>query len=107
MGVAISTIILNEKIEKDLTGIVTPSQLKDFFASPIAGYQWTLNQQAYVRVSETGTFNVEMRVCTYISAACLVASLFTYQKVPPTMLERKRQLEAMYRKEAPRADNSV
>lgn len=107
VGVAISTIILNDNIVRDLTGHVTPSQLRDFLASPIAGYSWTLQQQAYVRVSETETFNTEMRVCTYIAAACLLVSLFTYQKVPPTMLERKRQLEALYRKEAPRVDGSV
>ncbi|KAH8588579.1 major facilitator superfamily domain-containing protein [Bisporella sp. PMI_857] len=99
IGVAASTIILNQFVEKELTGVVTSEQLEEFYTSPVAGYQWGVYEQSFVRKAETKAFRHDMLNCTYISAACLVISLFTYQKRPPTILERKRQLEALYGKD--------
>ncbi|PVH79385.1 MFS general substrate transporter [Cadophora sp. DSE1049] len=100
LGVAISTIILNNKIAKDLAGVVTPEQLEEFYTSPVAGYQWTVYEQSFVRIAETAAFRQDMLHCTYVGVGCLVASLFTYQKRPPTMMERKRQLRALYGNDA-------
>lgn len=101
IGVAVSTIVLNREIEKDLSGVVTQSQLNNFFASPIEAYNWNIQDQMKVRIAETAAFNISMQICTGVAAACLILTLLTYQRRPPTMLERKRQLEDLYRQGAP------
>ena len=89
-------IILNNDIGAALTGILTPEQLSDFYSSPISILNFSLTQQYYVRETFITTFNKDMRICMYVSAACLLVTLFAYQKNPPNMKDRIEELEAAY-----------
>lgn len=88
LGVAVAFIVLNEQVEENLTGVLTPAQLYDFYQSPVALYNFEPLQQLAVVLTYVGVFRTDMFVCVGISALCLVASVFTYQRDPPSMQKR-------------------
>jgi hypothetical protein len=89
-------IILNDDISKSLSGVLSPTQLADFYSSPISILNFTLVEQIQVRETFILTFNKDMRICMYVSVICLLVTLCAYQKDPPTMKERIDELEAAY-----------
>jgi hypothetical protein len=96
VGVAVSMIILNDDISKSLSSALSPTQLADFYSSPISILNFTLTEQIQVRQTFILTFNKDMRMCMYVSVVCLLVTLCAYQKDPPTMKERIDELEAAY-----------
>ncbi|KAK1147259.1 hypothetical protein N8T08_001998 [Aspergillus melleus] len=96
VGIAASFIIFNHKIQQTLAGALTQAQLDDFYRSPTAIFSFTVNQQLLVRQIYVNVFNIDLRVCAGISAACLVATLFTFQRRPQSIKERFADLEEAY-----------
>jgi len=96
LGVASSFIVLNQQIQKTLTGVLSPQQLDDFYRSPIAMKSFDAQQELSVRHVYITSFNMNMRVCLGMSVACLLASLCTYQRDPPSIKKRMDDLDKVY-----------
>ncbi|KAK4154959.1 MFS general substrate transporter [Chaetomidium leptoderma] len=100
LGVAASFIVLNSRIAETLTDVLTPDELEDFYRSPIVTYSFDVPKQLAVRTTYIEAFEITMYVCVGISAACLIASLCTYQSNPPSIKKRLEDLEAIYARTA-------
>ncbi|KAF5864307.1 hypothetical protein ETB97_008085 [Aspergillus alliaceus] len=96
IGIAISFIVFNQKVQDALTGVLTPEKLDDFYRSPTAILGFSIREQLYVRDTYIDVFTVDMRICAGISAACLIVTLFTYQRNPQSIKERLADLEEVY-----------
>jgi hypothetical protein len=107
LGVAVSFIVLNSLTQDQLTGVLTPAQLSDFYKSPIAIYGFTPLQQLAVRDVYIDSYNVNMRVCAGIAAVSLVAGLGTYQRNPPSMQQRLDDLQKLYDRSAALANSAA
>jgi hypothetical protein len=93
LGVATSSALFANHIS-DLTDVLSPEQIKTLYRNPGFISQLDLARQVAVREAFALAFNEGLRVCTYVAAASLVISLFVWQKYPPSIQERKDQLEA-------------
>lgn len=91
IGLAVATIIFNAAVKSDLSDILTPSQLQAIQQSLTTIGTLTESQQAAVANVFAESFNQQMRVCTYISAATFVAALLTWQKNPPSVVAAAAQ----------------
>ncbi len=100
LGVASSFIVLNQMVQDRLADILTAEQLAAFYQSPVAIYGFAPLQQVAVRGVYIDTFNLDMRVCAGISAACILAAVGTYQSNPPTIKKRLQDLEELYARSA-------
>lgn len=100
IGVSASFIVLNARIQEALASVLTPQQLDDFYRSPAATLTFSPLQQLRVRETYVDSFSINMRVCVGMAAACLVASLCTYQRNPPSVKKRLEDLEALFARSA-------
>ncbi|KAL2820815.1 MFS general substrate transporter [Aspergillus cavernicola] len=96
IGIAAAFIVFNNKVQETLTGVLTVEQLEQFYRTPAAIYRLPAAQQLVVREVYVGTFNTDMRICAGIAAACLIATLCTYQRRPQSIKERLADLEEAY-----------
>lgn len=85
IGLAIGVIVFNSQLRssKELNNDLTSDEMAAILRSPLVISQLTQGQQAMVARSFAAAFTDEMRVATYIAAACFVVSLLTLQKHPP------------------------
>jgi hypothetical protein len=85
ISLAIGVIVFNSTIRssRDLVNALSPEEMVAVLRSPLAIAQLTHVQQAMVAQAYATAFTQEMRVATYIAAACLVVSLLTWQRHPP------------------------
>lgn len=76
-----------------LDEVLNPTQLLNLetFLSSIASL--TPSEQAAVATVYTESFNQQMRVCTYLSAACIIAALGTFQRSPASVAARQDKEE--------------
>nr|POE90701.1 efflux pump mlce [Quercus suber] len=93
LGVAMSTAVFGNRISS-LTDVLTAQQISTLYRNTGFISQLSLAQQVAVRQAFALAFNDALRICTYVSAVSLVVSFFTWQKHPPSIQERKDQLEA-------------
>jgi hypothetical protein len=85
--------------------VLTAEQLDEFYRTPAAIYNLPVVQQLVVRQVYVSTFNTDMQICAGVAAACLVATLCTYQRKPQSIKQRLADLEEAYaRTEAARAE---
>ena len=77
-----ATIIFNHNIATDLPGILTPTQLTSLHQSITTIFDLEPQQQFKVAEAFADSFNKQMRVCMYLSAAAVIVALFTWQKNP-------------------------
>jgi len=96
LGVAAGFIVLNSRITETLTGVLTAKELEDFYRSPLVVESFDVLKQLSVRTTYIEAFRISMYVSVGISAACLLASLGTYQRDPPSIEKRLQDLEAVY-----------
>ncbi|KAL8808018.1 MAG: hypothetical protein Q9182_000296 [Xanthomendoza sp. 2 TL-2023] len=85
IGLAMATIVLNNRISDNLAGVVDPLGIKSIQQSVNAVVTLSPTNQALVRRAYSDAFNEQMRICAYLSAAGLLISLATYQKAPPSV----------------------
>ncbi|MCJ1292272.1 hypothetical protein MMC34_003822 [Xylographa carneopallida] len=95
VGLAASTIILNIRLVNELQGVLSEAQLVELRQS--LNYIPSLDpaQQLAVAQSFAKSFNDQLRDCTYVAAACVVISLFTYSRHPTDIVKRKARGEAL------------
>jgi hypothetical protein len=106
MGVAISIIVLIEKIQSRLQDSLTPEQLEGFYRSPLTLFTFSTSQQLLAREAFIDAFRTDMYICVGVSVASLFVSLFTYQRHPPSVKSRLADLEAELARSAAIVDAS-
>ncbi|KAL3479547.1 MFS general substrate transporter [Aspergillus californicus] len=105
IGIASGFLVLNTNVQHTLAGALTAEQLNEFYRTPAVIYNLPVAQQLVVRQVYVSTFNTDMRICAGVAAACLVATLCTYQRNPQSIKQRLADLEEVYaRTEAARAE---
>ncbi|MCJ1381112.1 hypothetical protein MMC17_004221 [Xylographa soralifera] len=95
VGLAASTIILNKRLVNELQGVLSEIQLVELRQS--LNYIPSLEPAQQLAVAQTfaRSFNDQLRDCTYVAAACVVISLFTYSRHPTDIMKRKARGEAL------------
>ncbi|KAL8810422.1 MAG: hypothetical protein Q9200_002590 [Gallowayella weberi] len=96
IGLAMATVVLNNRISDNLTGVVDPLEIKAIQQSVNAVVALSPTNRALVSRAYSDAFNEQMRICAYLSAAGLLISLATYQKAPPSvaaMTEKRKMRE--------------
>ena len=95
IGLACSTIILNVRLWDDLQGVMTVEQLTSLRNSLSYIPSLDLAQQYAVAQAFALSFDDQMRYCTYVAAACVLISLFTFSRAPTDLEKRKALGEAL------------
>lgn len=98
IGLAIATIILNDKLSKELAGMLDPTQLTTLQRSLSTIRDLEPRQQAAVAGVYAEAFNQQMRICTYVSVGCLLASLATFSRHPASIADARARQEAFAKK---------
>lgn len=93
LGVAASSALFGNKIS-GLTDVLSEGQVSILYRNPAYISQLNVVQQIAVRQAFGEAFNDCLRICTYIAAFSWVVSLFVWQRDPPTLQQRKEELEA-------------
>lgn len=85
VGLAAGVIVFNQKIRSSpaLNNALTSAQLSTIFRSPLAVEQLSQRERQIVSRIYAEAFSSEMRVATYMAAACFACSLLTWQRNPP------------------------
>jgi hypothetical protein len=89
VGLAIATIIFNQRVAADLSESLSATQLENLQQSLSTISSLDLSQQAAVAMVFSNSFNEQMRVCTYLSAVAVIVALFTWQRNPASVAENK------------------
>ena len=92
IGIAVSTIIMNNHLQSSLSGVVSPSTLTALFISPFTISDYSLETEALFRESYIKAFSEDLRVAMYVAIAAFVISLCAWQKHPPTVKTRSELL---------------
>ena len=106
-GLAVATIVLNNKLSTCLTGVLDPARVKSLEQSLNNISTLNSNDQALVAQAYTDAFNSQMRVCTYLSAVALLAAVATYQKNPASVARLKEKQRAMAAEDLSEVDKEV
>lgn len=93
IGVAASNAVFHYQLQARLAGIVPQTQLSQVQLNSETVESLTLAQQDDVRVTFASSFDESMQICTGIAALGLLASLATYQRHPPDINEKRKQME--------------
>ncbi|KAL9103460.1 MAG: hypothetical protein Q9163_001488 [Psora crenata] len=94
IGLSISTIVLNNKLRNGLAGALDPPRIKSLQQSLSTISTLSPANQGLVAQLFSEAFNDQMRICTYLSAATLLAAIATYQKNPPSVAAMKERQNA-------------
>ncbi len=94
IGVAISFIMLYVRVTHELQGEFTPAQLRDIYQSPLSVSSFTISQLLLARRAYIAAFTDIMRLSIGVSGACLLVSLFVWQKRPAKIQEKLAAMEA-------------
>ncbi|MCJ1287288.1 hypothetical protein MMC26_006636 [Xylographa opegraphella] len=88
IGIAASTAILGVTQRRELTGLVSPSQLASLQA---AAPTLTPAQLLAVKQAYSDAFDESLKVCALVMAVCVVVTLGTFQRKPMRVDERMVQ----------------
>ncbi len=89
VGLAVAVTVFNNEIRgsRALSSLLSSKQLSALYKSPLVISLLSPAEQALAAKVYAKAFTQEMRIATYIAAACFVASLLTWEKNPPSPLE--------------------
>lgn len=90
IGFASASIMLSKAFSTNLDNVLSAAQIKDLKGNLNVITSFTPEQQAAVVDSIASSFDYELRICTYITAACVVISMCTFTRHPTDLLKRKR-----------------
>lgn len=93
-----ATIVLNRKLSNGLTGVLDPGRIKSLEQSLSTISTLSPANRDLVAQLYTDAFNEQMRICTYLSAAALLAAVATYQKNPASVAAMRAKQNAMAEK---------
>ena len=85
IGLAVATIILNDRVQRELIGKLTHTQLDALHQSPIALIQRWPELQALIRETYTASFATMIKVMTVVSGLALLVSICTLERNPPSV----------------------
>ena len=89
-----STIVLNNKLNNGLAGVLDPARIKSLEQSLNNISTLSPANQGLVAQMYTDAFNEQMRICTYLSAAAVLAAITTYQKNPASVAAMREKQNA-------------
>ena len=92
IGIAVSTIIMNNHLQAALEGVVSPAVLQALYISPFTIVEYGVSTELDFRTSYISAFREDMRVAMYVAVAAFICSLCAWQPHPPTVKERSEQL---------------
>lgn len=95
IGLSMATIVLNKKLSNGLTGVLDPAQIKSLEQSLSTVSSLSPANRVLVAQLYTDAFNEQMRICTYLLAAALLAAAATYQKHPASVAVMRAKQRAM------------
>lgn len=93
-----ATIVLNNKLSNGLAGVLDPGRIKSLEQSLSTISTLSPANRGLVAQLYTDAFNEQMRICTYLSAAALLAAVATYQKNPASVAAMRAKQNAMAKK---------
>ncbi|KAL8730918.1 MAG: hypothetical protein Q9181_004490 [Wetmoreana brouardii] len=95
IGLSMATIVLNNKLNSNLAGVLDAAKIKSLKQSLDTMSDLSpVNQGLVVKVYKN-SFNEQMRICTYLSAAALLAAIATYQRHPASVQAMRNKQTAM------------
>lgn len=111
IGVAASNAVFHHQLQTRLSGDIPAQQLAQIQTNSEVVKSLTALQQNGVRLTFASSFTVSMHICTGIAVLGLIASLATYQKSPPNIHKKEKQVEeliiACAKKQMATAEKSV
>jgi hypothetical protein len=93
IGLACSTIILDIKINKSLSGVLSPTELDTLRQTVTEISSLKPDQQLAVKNTFAHAFDDQMRICTYVSIASVLASLLVFSRYPINFKKRMELAE--------------
>ncbi|TQV99498.1 hypothetical protein IF1G_01713 [Cordyceps javanica] len=96
IGVAISFILLQTRVIRELQGEFSQTQLREFYQSPLSVTSFTAAQLIFLRRVYISAFTDIMQVSIGVSGACFLASLFVWQKRPANIQQKLEGMEAYF-----------
>ena len=95
IGLSIATIVLNNKLNDGLAGVLDPARIKSLEQSLNNISTLSPVNQSLVVQMYSDAFNEQMRICTYVSAVALLAAFATYQKNPASVAAMREKQTAV------------
>ncbi|KAI5295855.1 hypothetical protein KEM52_006698 [Ascosphaera acerosa] len=86
LGLAASTVLLNESITRGLKGMVSDDMLSNLQHTLLAAVDLPPAQQLVVRRVFAKSFQQNMLICMVVTAGALLLGLLTYQAEPPSLV---------------------
>jgi hypothetical protein len=89
--------LFNRRIDQDIHPGITQDELYALYSSPAILEKLGFSQQQWISGIYAAAFNDTLRVYMCLAIFAFVCSLFTWQRKPTTMAERKEELEKALR----------
>ncbi|KAK8122159.1 hypothetical protein PG984_010829 [Apiospora sp. TS-2023a] len=90
IGIALCSMVFDHAVKDKLTGLLGPSELQALQQSPVFSASLPLAAQEMVRNVYATAFVDDLKIFIYLAAAGVIASLFTYERNPPSMPRARR-----------------
>lgn len=95
IGLSMATIVQNNKLSNGLAGALDPVKIKSLEQSLNNISKLSPVNQGLVAQLYTEAFNEQMRICTYLSVAALLAAIATYQRNPASVAAMREKQNAV------------
>jgi hypothetical protein len=92
LGLAIATIVLNQQLVSDLSGVVPPDEIDNLRHSLLAISSLTAQQAEVVRQAFADSFKTQLVINMGFTAAALVLAMCTWERHPTTFAQVLQRL---------------
>lgn len=92
LGLAIATIVLNQELVSDLSGIVPPDEINNLRHSLLAISSLTAQQAEVVRQAFADAFKTQLVINMGVAAAAFVFAICTWERHPTTFAQVLQRL---------------
>ncbi|EED14464.1 MFS multidrug transporter, putative [Talaromyces stipitatus ATCC 10500] len=92
LGLAIATVVLNQQLVSDLSGIVPSDELDNLRHSLLAMSSLTAQQAAVVRQAFADAFKTQLVINMGVAGAAFVFSMYTWERHPTTFAQVLQQM---------------
>ncbi|KAI0476082.1 major facilitator superfamily domain-containing protein [Xylariaceae sp. FL0804] len=90
IGIAICSIIFNNRVAQELSGVLSPSDLAALHHSPTIASWLPVDIQLRVKAVYASAFTGDIKVMIGVAAIGVVAGCFAYERQPPPMPSMSR-----------------
>jgi hypothetical protein len=98
IGIAVSTMTMNDHLQANFEGTISPASLQTLFISPFTIAEFGSGINLRFRETFISIFAADMRIAMYVSIAAFLACLCAWQKNPRTIHQKREPLEEAKRK---------